>query len=277
MKLLVLGLAPIAIAVPAAAAAAECDVLDYASWREAPGQQWDYRDGGLTMIGASHSRDPGHEQFPRIAAAFAEARPTLVLFEGPDRGIGADAEATIREAGESGYLRFLAHGAGVPARSLEPPPPEQLKMLLAEFPADQVLLFFVLREATRLRDREGLSGEALERTIARLFPRIAGLASAGGIALPFADTAGLQAAFARYWPDRDWKEAEAHWFQPGGDDGRTGGVFAAAINRADSTNRNRHLVRILREAIAAGERPFVLIGRNHVPMVVPALRCAAVG
>lgn len=262
-------------AAAAAASQKKCpDVLDYLGWEEAPDQLWDYRSAKATIVGASHSRDPAHEQFARIDSVFADEKPTIVFFEGPDRGTAATAEETIRTAGESGYLRFLAKQAGIAARTLEPSPPEQVKSLLTEFPGDQVFLFFVLREATRLRDREAFTGDALESRVGQLFEKLVPMAAAGGIELPFTDTAGLQQAFARYWPGRDWKTADARWFSPGEDDEKTGGVFAAAINRADSTNRNRHLVQLLSNAVASGEKPLVVVGRNHVPMVVPALDCA---
>ena len=261
-----------------AGAARQCpDVLDYKSWAEAPGQLWDFRSPRLTIIGAEHSRDPGHEQFARIAARFREARPTLVFFEGPDRGTRADAAATIRETGESGYIRLLAREAGVPSQTLEPSPPQQIRTLMGQFPGDQVLLFFVVREAVRLRDREGLSGKALDAAVAKMFEKVAPMEAALGAPLAFRDVAGLQSAFHRYWPGRDYKTAEASWFAPTADDSVTGGVFAGAINRADSTNRNRHMVEIFSSAVSRGERPFVLVGRNHVPMISPALECALRG
>lgn len=264
-----------------AAAPAECvaRTLDYATWREAPGQQWDYRwsgevGGALTLIGAEHQRDPAHPQFARIAAAFADAHPDLVFFEGPDRGIGADAEESIRTRGESGHVRFLAAQAGAEVRSLEPSPGQQLGMLLADHPVDRVLLFFVLRETARLRDREGLAGAALDAAVQTLLERSAAMAAQGGLTLPFADLAGLEAAAARYWPGRDWRALPADWFSPGADDAATGGVFLGAINRADSVNRDRHMVRQLIEAARGGRRVFAVVGRNHVPMQAPALDCA---
>lgn len=261
----------LAFAAPAAAA---CDVLDYATWREAPGQSWDFAwppsgERRLTVAGAEHSRDPAHPQFARIAAAFAAVKPTLAFFEGPDRGVRADAATTIRETGESGYVRFLAAQAGIPARSLEPSPPEQMKALFARFAPDKVLLFFVLRETARLRDREGKSGAALDAAVSALLVKAAGL----GAALPFRDIAGLEAAANAYWPGRDWRSLPAEWFSPLADDKVTGGVFLAAINRADSNNRNRHMTALFADAVAKGERPFAVVGRNHVPMIAPALRC----
>ena len=265
----------IAAALAAASAAQQCpDVLDYRTWREQPQQQWDFRADGLTVFGAEHSRDPSHPQFARIAESFAAAKPTIVFFEGPDRGTRDAAASAITETGESGYLRMLARHAAIPARSLEPSPPEQLKTLMAQFPADQVILFFVVRESTRLRDRESLQREKLEAAVAKLLEKVAPMEPALGVSLPFKDVAGLDKAFRRYWPGRDWKTAEAAWFSPTADDAATGGVFAAAINRADSSNRNRHMVKLFAAAAAEGQRPFVIVGRNHVPMISPALECA---
>ncbi|HYI43734.1 MAG TPA: hypothetical protein VD768_08950 [Sphingomicrobium sp.] len=264
-----------ALAIGATINADGCpDVLDYSTWAETADQKWDYRSSKLVVLGAVHSRDPSHEQFARIATAFATARPTLAFFEGPDRGTRDSAETAIRETGESGYVRYLAASANVPSRSLEPSPPQQIKMLLGQYPVDQVMLFFIVREAVRLRDREGLSGPRLEAAVGKMFEKIAPMEAALGVPLPFKDTPGLQAAFAAYWPGRDWKRADSAWFSPTADDRKTGGVFTAAINRADSTNRNRHLANILGEAVRKGERPFVVIGRNHVPMITPAIDCA---
>jgi len=271
----------IAIAAAASQPAAQQDctaqVLDYADWREAPGQQWDFRGEGLTLIGAAHERDPAHEQFARIASAFREAAPTMAFFEGPDRGIGETAEETIRSRGESGYLRFLAREANIPVRSLEPNPGEQLGMLLRQYPLDQVLLFFSLREAARLGDRDNLAGERLDAAMSTLLGRIARMGQQAGITLTFTDVPGLAAAAARYWPDRDWRTVPGSWFDPLGNDAETGGIFLAAINRADSNNRNRHMVRLLSEAARSGERVFGVVGRNHVPMQAPALACALAG
>jgi hypothetical protein len=262
-----------------APAPASCEVLDYGSWHESAAESWDFRwpsagDPQLTIIGAEHVRDPAHPQFPKIAAAFAAANPTLVFFEGPDRGVRADAETTIRETGESGYARFLASQAGLETRSLEPSPADQLRTLSAVFPPDQVLLFFTLREAARLRDREHKSGAALDAAIAVLLTKAAAFAGPLGGALPFRDVPGLSAAARSYWPNRDWRSLPGDWFSPTADDAKTGGLFLGAINRADSTNRNRHMVAMLAAAVKSGARPFVVVGRNHVPMQAPALRCA---
>jgi hypothetical protein len=275
-------LAAAAVAAQAPADRCEARVLDYSGWRAAPDQSWDYRwssseGGALTVIGAEHQRDPSHPQFARIAAAFAEAAPDLVLFEGPDRGVGTDIEETIRTRGESGYVRFLAQTRDAEARSLEPSPGEQMAALLAAHPIDQVNLFFVLREAARLRDREGAAGETLDRAVGALIARSSEMARSAGLSLPVTDLASLDSSVRRYWPDRDWRALPADWFSPAADDAVTGGLFLGTINRTDSMNRDRHMVRQLVAAARAGRRVFVVVGRNHVPMQAPSLDCALRG
>ena len=269
-------------AAQAPADSCQARVLDYSGWAEAPGQSWDYHwssegSGALTIFGAEHQRDPAHPQFARIAAAYAEAAPDLIFFEGPDRGIADNPEETIRTRGESGYARFLATRGEADIRSLEPSPGEQMAMLLAAHPLDQVNLFFVLREAARLRDREGRNGTALYEAVATLIGRSVEMAGRAGVTLPVTDLASLETLARRYWPDRDWRALPGDWFSPGADDTRTGGQFLGAINRTDSMNRDRHMVRQLVEAVRSGRRVFAVVGRNHVPMQAPALDCALRG
>lgn len=269
-----------AAAVAQPAVTCESRILEYGSWRESPGQAWDYslqsQDGRprLLIIGAEHSRTPAHPQFARMKEAFSRAAPTLAFYEGPDRGIAPDEATAISSAGESGLVRFLAHRLGVPARSLEPSPPDQVKALLGSFPPDQVMLFFILRETARMRDREGKSGAALDEAVAALLKKVEPMAKAIGVAEPLSDIAALDAAARKYWPERDWRALPSGWFSPGADDKATGGIFLGAVNRADSAFRDRHMFASIESAVRSGERVFVVVGRNHVPMIAPALDCA---
>lgn len=261
-------------------AACESRLLSYAGWREGPDTAWSLDIGGdagrrLTYVGARHSRDEADPQFAAIETAFRAASPTVVFYEGPDRGVGADGPDTIATRGESGYVRWLAAQGGARIAPLEPSPIDLFAALTVRFPADQVELFFVLREAVRLRDREGLPPEALNDAVATMLSRLAGLTAVAGVEAPFADLEGLKTAYSRYWTDGpDWRAAPAAWFDPLADDAATGGRFMAAINAASSEVRNAHMYRLLSRAALSGERVFAVVGRNHVPMQAEALRCA---
>ena len=281
MPLITLAAAALLASDPAATiAACESRLLSYDGWTETPDTRWsldmDAPGGGrLAYVGVEHSRDPDDVQFPVIVAAFAAAEPTVVFYEGPDRGVGTDARDTIETRGESGYARWLAARDGARLARLEPGPTDQLKALTERFPTDQVMLFFVLREAVRLRDREHLSGAALDEAVARLLGQAAGLAQASGFEAPFTDLAGLEAAYRRHFPDGpDWRAVPDHWFQPTANDAETGGRFMGAINAASSSFRNVHMYRVLARAALDGDRVFAVVGRNHVPMQAPALECA---
>jgi hypothetical protein len=280
MSLSVLLAAAAAAGAPQPADVCAARTLDYAAWTEAAGQQWDYvlksGDGKarLTIVGAEHSRDAANPQFARIVRDFAAAAPTLAFYEGPDRGTRADEATAIAETGESGLVRFLAAKHGAQVRSLEPSPPDQLKALLASFPPDQVMLFFILREAARMRDREGLNAAALDGAVSAMLEKVAPMAGALGLAEPLTDLPSLDRTARKYWPDRDWRTFPSNWFSPSADDKATGGIFLGAINRADSLNRDKHMYGLIAAALRADERVFVAVGRNHVPMIAPALDCA---
>lgn len=258
-------------------AACEAQLVHYAGWREEPDQQWSFTttsaDGAsIFLFGAKHSRDPSSFQFPAIAAAFASQRPTVVFYEGPDRGLAANADEVIRTQGESGYVRFLAGRAGLKAVSLEPPPTELLATLRGRFDADSVMLFFVLQEAARLRDREQLSGAALDEAVAALLKRAIPLAQKAGLRTSIIDLESLSAASRQHWPAIDWDKLPSDWFAPG--QGPDEAKFLPAINTAVSEARDLHMFRRFMAATAGSGRVFVVVGRNHVPMIAPALECA---
>ena len=265
---------PAALAAPAAC---EARVFHYAGWREAPGQKWSFAAssaGGssITVFGAQHSRDPAEPQFHEIAAAFDKARPTAVFFEGPDRGTATTTEQAIRTQGESGYLRFLAARAGLKARTLEPGPADLMASMNGKFDADAIMLFFTLREAARLRDREHRNGAALEAAVATLLGKAAPLAAKAGLKTSIADLPSLEAAARKHWPAMDWRALPSDWFTPG--KGPADAKFLPAINTAVSEARDLHMVRLFTAAALQGGRVFVVVGRNHVPMIAPALECA---
>lgn len=265
---------PAAVAIPVAC---ETQLVRYADWREAPGQKWSFAassaDGSaITVFGAQHARDPAEPQFQAIADAFAKGRPTAVFFEGPDRGLAATADEAIRTQGESGYVRFLASKAGLSAKTLEPGPAELMTSVRGQFDADSIMLFFVLRETARLRDREHLSGPALDAAVAKLLEKAAPLASKAGLTTSVTNVMSLAAAARKHWPRLDWRTFPSAWFSPG--EGPPDAKFLPAINTAVSEARNLHMLRLFTAAAENSGRVFAVVGRNHVPMIAPALECA---
>ncbi|MBW3660912.1 MAG: hypothetical protein KY397_04685 [Gemmatimonadetes bacterium] len=257
----------------------ECasEIRSHADWIAEPDSTWSLTigldaGGALRYVGARHSTDPSDPQFVEIVGAWETLRPTRAFFEGPDRGIAATAEETIERFGESGYVRFLAARDSVPVSTLEPSPFDEAAHLRERFPEDQVALFYLLREASRLRERRGMDGPAVEAAIAELLSRATEMGLLRG---EVTTVEALDRAYRRYWSEpAEWWKAPAAWFDPLLTSEQTGGIFTNDVNRASSAYRDRHMARLLVEAVEAGERVFAVVGRNHVPLQAPAIVCA---
>ena len=228
--------------------------------------------GRLYYFGAQHSADPAHTQFAEIEKAWQALKPTVAFYEGPNRPVAATRDETIKQAGESGFVRFLAARDGVPFLSLEPPPHEEGAYIMKKYSPEQVMLFYVLRETARLRDRRKLPEEELKKSISQL---LAQASKMKGFENVIPDLDALAAAYKKHWTEpADWWQAPARWFDPLKSSAETGGVFTNDINRMSSEYRNLHMYRLLARTALEGKRVFAVVGRNHVPMQERALRCA---
>ena len=258
----------------------ESKLVSYLNWKETPDTKWSLIIGEangnkLSYIGAQHSDNENDPQFTGIKEAWKLQKPTLAFFEGPDRGTAATETESIKQFGESGYVRYLAKETGIKTQSLEPGPQDEVNYLLSlkKFTPEQVKLFFILRETSRLRDRKGLTEEELKATIAQLIPKANKLLPEFATAIP--DINSLQTAYEKYWTaPANWWEAPARWFDPLKDGNETGGKFTNEINRHNSEFRNLHMYRLITDAVLRGEKVFAVVGRNHVPMQADAIRCA---
>jgi hypothetical protein len=86
--------------------------------------------GRLYYFPAGHSTDPAHPQFLEIEQAWSKVKPTIAFYEGPNRPIAATHDETIRQAGESGFVRFLAARDGVQLARLEPSPQDEANFIM---------------------------------------------------------------------------------------------------------------------------------------------------
>ena len=230
------------------------------------------KGGRLYYFGAEHSSDPADPQFAEIEKSWNAVKPDVAFYEGPNRPIAATRDETIKQAGESGFLRFLAARDGVPAVSLEPSPHDEVKFVSTKFSPEQVALFFLLREASRLRERRKMSGPEVRDAITQLLARVA---QANLFENPITNLDELDAAYKRYWKNPpEWWQAPSAWFDPLKSSAETGGVFTNEINQMSSGYRDLHMYNVLSAAALGGKKVLAVVGRNHISMQAEALRCA---
>jgi hypothetical protein len=261
--------------VAASAAAAPCSerLISYTTPIEKPEYQLSLAAGAgqLSYFGARHSSDPDDVQFAEIERQWNAQRPQIAFYEGPNRPVAADREDAIRQTGESGFVRWLAARDGVALGRLEPDPKDEITQLLKHFSAEQVGLFFTLREAARLRERRNMGEAEITRAIDQMLQRAAAL---GLDAIPLRSSADVAQAYGKYWREPvQWWQAPSRWFDPAAKSADTGGVFTNEVNAQSSAFRNITMVQRLSAAVRDGKKVFAVVGRDHVSHQADALRC----
>lgn len=247
-------------------------LIKHKDWRETPDTRWDLSiseaSGSLYYYGAIHADDPSHSQFRIIREKWEEFKPTLVFYEGPDRGIAETDTLTIRKFGESGYVRYLAAMRHIPTKSLEPPIKDLYEYLVKKTTQPEVDLYMLSKEAMRLRTRKGLAKEALADAIRTMMAQVENML---GRKLSLRSLDELSSSFEQYLGrEFSWWEAPESWYNPQDQAMRITNRLAVL----STEYRDIYMVKKLSESILKGEKVFAVVGRNHVPLQVKALTYA---
>jgi len=245
-------------------------LIKHKDWKETPATKWEVlletSKGSLQYIGAEHVDEPNHQQFVYIQGKWNSFTPTLAFYEGPDRGIAASDTLTIQKFGESGYVRYLAQKAGIPTKSLEPPISDLYTYLVSKHPQTTVDMYMLSKEAMRLRTRKDLGKEQLTTEIknmlsivSKMLGRETAIQSIDQLAEVFEQQFGKEIA---------WWQAPASWFDPQSKENRITNELAVL----STEYRNVYMVKVLSEYVMKGEKVFAVVGRNHVPLQIEALK-----
>lgn len=251
-------------------------ILSIREWKQTDSTSWTYSrksstGGALEYLGAQHKDDPAHEQFKNIATAFSDFKPTIAFFEGPDRGIAGTDTLTIQKFGESGYVRWLAKNAGIPALSLEPAINDTYQYLLSKYPHDQVDLYMFTKEASRLYNRKKMDKIQVTAAIQQMLSQVAAMLKDNKPVLR--STEEIEAAFKKHFVTTyEWWQTPEAWFDPA--DLQKENLFTNELAQLSSGYRNIYIVQLLARQVQEGKKVFAVIGRNHVPLQAPALDCA---
>ncbi|MEQ8423032.1 MAG: hypothetical protein RIB64_23725 [Arenibacter algicola] len=279
MKYFVLILLMGSLAIFRAQVPGDCNdlLMDYSDFVETDSTIWqiELKDAAtiatLMYYGASHSKDISHPQFQEIVDKWNSDKFDIALFEGPNRGILSTKEETIANLGESGYVRYLANEKNIPVSTLEPSPISEIEYLSTLFPIDQIKLFFLLREAQRVRETLGMDKDQIIDYMEKLLVKANAIPQ---LENTITTISGLEKAYIKYWGDKgEWWQAPSAWFTPSGNSLETGGIFTNEINKFSSEFRNLHMVQLISSLLSEGKKIFAVVGRNHVPMQADALAC----
>jgi hypothetical protein len=215
--------------------------------------------GMLLMYGAEHTQDPAAPDIASLRETFESFRPTVVLVESRLGWYFGGFDAAVRRFGESGAAGQLARARGVPLYTLELPLEQEVAGVLAQHPAEQVALFYVLRPYFGQRrhgpvaDPDGAIAEPLAKRT-----RIAGLQGT------LKSVADVDRVWRRDFPGLpDWRDCDDRYGWPGA---------LAEIGATANDVRNQHWIQVIAELVGRGERVFAVCGASHAVRLEAALR-----
>lgn len=227
--------------------------------------RYDNGTGALLLIGARHTRDPADPQIGFIQNSWNDFKPTLAYFEGNGWNIGDGVADTVRQFGESGFVRFMALATRVPVTALEPDLADEIGTLQPSWSDEQIKLFYALRPVAQNRAL-GVRA-ATDEEIVRFLNQ--GLPSNPGVHGPPETLAQLNESVKKLLGAAHWRDMQDDWFNPA-----SKGRFTNDIARASSDYRNRYMLQLLTRRLKAGERVIAVVGASHVAELKPQLDAA---
>jgi len=214
--------------------------------------------GSLLFFGALHSKDPEHPQLVTLRKVWQEFKPTVALVEGRMGFFVGTSRQGIGIFGEGAAVYALAHEAGIPLYTLEPPLEVEIAALEECGDRTQVAMFRVLSGYMSARRGGPVSDFKIQRLLSK---RAAPLTEA----LP--SIAAFDAYFAAQFPEQPrWRELPEDAMWPG----KTDTLFHRMATSSNAA-RDEHFVRTLLDLVNRGERVLAIAGRSHTIVLEPVL------
>ena len=178
-------------------------------------------------------------------------------------GFAETAAATIATKGVPGYTRLLAQQHQVPTERLDDPTAEYA-YLRTQVDAEQLKLYYLLREARRFRQRTGADKFLTVKMMHKLIAQSATFLP--GTENTIQSVPELAAAFRKHCPGAgQWWDAPATYFCPQAAALYPIGSFSRTINDAINAYRQRYVYAPLAARAAAGERILVVTSCDQLP------------
>ena len=219
--------------------------------------------GSLLYFGVLHTQHANSPQIHEIKKRWREFRPDVVFTEGGIWPLEISLKTAVEKHGEQGLVRYLCRRDGIIIKSLEPRREQETFLLLKHFSAEQIKVFYILRQALlqRIMGREINDIRYVHRILKRL--------SAG----PFAKTKlntirHFELCVSHMFPGlENWRLIPESYFYSS-----EPGSWLSRMFRMVNDIRNHSMIRKIMKQVKRGKRVFAVAGRSHVVMQEPVLR-----
>lgn len=219
--------------------------------------------GSLLYYGAYHTSNATNPQFADMEERWKSFEPTIALCEGSAWPLEKTREEAIARHGEQGLLRFLADRGNVTVECIDPPLLLQARHLRNFFPAGEIKIYFILRQA---RINSILDGDTDVAAFAKEFLPV--LEYYKTFRFPPRGMYDFEQMVGEYFPElEDWRRIPDEYFFL-----EEKGRFLPRIHRQLTAYRDQHMLKTLIKKVKGGHRIFAVVGRRHVVTQEPVLR-----
>jgi len=210
------------------------------------------------IFGATHTKDPKSVQIVQMENLWYDFKPTIALVEGRLGFLLPPFLDPVKELGEGGLLKALAHKDGIKIMNWDLSKQALADSLQHYFTREQIALQQILNPYFgNLRFGKP---DSPEKFIQPYFKRAAYL----GLSDSIKSVADIDRIWKKYFPTApDWRETSDEYALPG---------YLAEMMAISNDIRNRQLVTIVKELTQKGERVFLLCGSSHAYCVAPAFK-----
>jgi len=218
--------------------------------------------GALLFYGAEHTGNPDDPQIADIQRRWAAFHPDVAYNEGGNPPTPKDIRDAVQKYAEPGVLRYLAGRDEVPVATFEPLFDEEISYVLKTYPAQQVKVFYALRQVAEARIAAGSTSldDRISDWLSNYLP-------AHGLKDAPNSLAEFTAACKSLFPEMaDWHKVSEDWFDP------TQSIhYTNELANDSGMFRDQHIFKVLVDRARRGDRVFAVIGASHVVVQEPAL------
>jgi hypothetical protein len=211
----------------------------------------------LVIFGAEHTRDPQHKEITLIKQQWDRLQPTVAMVEGRLGFLLPQFMNPVKNLGEGGKVKELAHRDDVPLFNWDLSKEELAKKLQAKFSKEQIAISQILNPYfSNLRFGKPSNPESFVKPYLKRAANV-------GMEDEIKSVADVDMLWKKYFPSIDWRNVSDEQALPG---------FLADMMAFSNDVRNQQLIDVIKELTAKGERVFLICGSSHAVCVEPAFR-----
>jgi hypothetical protein len=220
--------------------------------------------GDILFIGTNHTFDPSDPQITGIVQLYKAFAPTRVLLEGGNWPVAASKELAIRQYGEMGLTRLLAHEAGVKASSADAPGQLEVRHALKKHSPEEVKLYYALRMVPQWRNQQ--TGRTMIENMNSFLASASLWQNLPSSTAPN-DVPQLREVLAKLIPAMtDWTAVQYNLAFNG-----QRCQWLLDVDRTVNEFRNDYMQNQILDAVRSGESVLVVAGNTHLAKIAPRL------